>query len=116
MKNLLEKLGACVLLDYLKSISTNQEKMMATVTELRAALDTLTAKVAVLNTTASEKLSAVQADVAYLRDVIAAGTPTADDVAKANAAVANIQSVVDALKAFDAVPEFPAPTPAPPTE
>lgn len=100
-----------MLFEYLSTIATNQEKMMATLDELRAAHTNLAAKVAELNSTTAAKLTAVAADVTYLRDQIAAGAVSQEDVAKANAAVAGIQSVISALSAFDAVPEFPATPP-----
>ncbi len=96
-----------MLFDQLKTIIQNQEKTMSAIDELRAAHAALTAKVAELTTTTVTVLTGVAADVTYLRNQIAAGTVTADDVAKANSTVSAIQTSIDALKAFDAVPENP---------
>ena len=108
----LSEFGGLVLFDQLKMLNQNQEKIMAAIDDLRAAHTALTAKVTELTSTTAASLTAIAADVTYLRNQIASGMVTADDVAKATSAVTSLQSVVDALKAFDAVPEHPAP-PAP---
>ena len=81
---------------------------MAAIDDLRTAHAALTAKVTELTSTTATTLTAVAADVTYLRNQIASGTVTADDVSKASAAVTGLQATIDALKAFDAVPENPA--------
>ncbi len=96
-----------MLFDQFKTIIQNQEKQMAAIDDLRAAHAALNAKVAELTSTTAASLAAVAADVTYLRNQIASGTVTADDVAKAAAAAASLQGVIDSLKAFDAVPENP---------
>jgi predicted RecB family endonuclease len=101
------KFGALALLEKLNTIIFNQEKTMAAIDDLRAAHAALTAKVAELTSTTAASLTAIAADVTYLRNQIASGTVTADDVAKAAGAVTALQSAIDALKAFDAVPENP---------
>ena len=106
----LSKFGALVLLEKLNTILKNQEMTMAAIDDLRAAHTALTTKVSELTATTSAALTAIAADVTYLRNQIASGTVSVDDVAKANAAVSSLQGVVDALKAFDAVPEFPPPS------
>lgn len=106
----LSKFGSLALLEKLNLIISNQEKTMAVIDDLRAAHAALTTKVSELTSTTSAALSAITADVTYLRNQIAAGTVTPEDVARATAAVTALQSTVDALKAFDAVPEFPPPS------
>lgn len=96
-----------MLFDQLKTIIQFQGEIMSAIDELRAAHTALTAKVNELTSTTAASLTAIAADVTYLRNQIAAGTVTADDVAKANSTVSAIQTSIDALKAFDAVPENP---------
>lgn len=105
----LSKFGALALLEKLNTIISNQEKTMSAIDDLRAAHTALSTKVAELTTTTSAALTAVAADVTYLRNQIAAGTVTPEDVAKATGAVASLQTIIDSMKSFDAVPEFPAP-------
>lgn len=109
----LSKIGALALFEKLSIITSNQEKIMASIAsieELRAAHAALTTKVSELGTTLTKTLETVSADVAFLRDKIAAGTITQADVDVAKNASAGIDTAIAALKAVDVAPEFPPPS------
>ena len=100
--NLLEQIGAQALLNTLMSIQINQEQMMSKQTELQNALTDLKAAVAEQNAAQVAKLTEIADDVEFLRDKMAEGSITPENIETATKAAADLRASVAALKAYDA--------------